>query len=809
MARFHKLKNNESEFPHIDNVNVYKYDNDFNYGRYDYDQMDLIICNVPWNTGVVHVGQAQITGIGNVVAFGNKASRDKWFNDIPDNECYRFSTKFKELHRDLQIDVPVPYDVCARYNYLVVHYHKFANDDSLVQYEGEPSIDDWFWFIREVEFLAPNTTRLHLIADAFQTFIYDIDVTGMILERGHAPMFATKADSYLANPVTRSANLLAPDVNYGNADIAKHTEEVLFNADNVVAVIVTTANPVNGNWGSKSNDNWATSADRHFRVQGVPSYCAFAVNVADLFSLFTAIDSQCPQFAQTIKAICFVSSDYLSYTMSFNFCGISCKTVSAGYVENNLYSFNKSDFAYPDKYADIAKLYTYPYAKLVIADENGSASEIRIENCTGNIKLETKIGLVWPWLNVTGHVRGIGRAGNRNITFHNVTAQTFPIGGNWWEYAYEWNIPTFGITLNAATDNDYATHFDRLQTATAGTNAYNNEIESANASLGDSNATAGNTIANATLQTALNNANNTAGITKSVADRDNAQQQAAGSTVAASVFSGDTTNNQVDYKYATGVISAASSGINGAVSGGTTMAAGGPVGAAVGAVAGGAVGAISSMLTTQAGVNLDLAQLAATYNYSSNQLAVTNLAASNAQSASEAESNARTTAANNYTTASANNGAALIRGNATRDYNAASANASRNLSTVNASISNQIAQAALNAPAEYGDFSSGDTAVSRPMGLFAHIVTQSDYAIQSAGDEFLRYGYAFDKQWEFNGNWNVGKYFTYWKLRDFWIRNVSIPDAYVDQIRFFLLGGVTIWRSPEYIGHVDVYENFN
>ena len=104
MPEYNFLPNNKSEFPHIENVNTYKYDNNFDYGRFDYTQMSLQICSVPWDMGEAHIGNRTISGIGNVVFFETKEDRDKWFADIPDNECYRFTTKFKELHRDLLID---------------------------------------------------------------------------------------------------------------------------------------------------------------------------------------------------------------------------------------------------------------------------------------------------------------------------------------------------------------------------------------------------------------------------------------------------------------------------------------------------------------------------------------------------------------------------------------------------------------------------------------------------------------------------------------------------------------------------------
>ena len=57
------------------------------------------------------------------------------------------------------------------------------------------------------------------------------------------------------------------------------------------------------------------------------------------------------------------------------------------------------------------------------------------------------------------------------------------------------------------------------------------------------------------------------------------------------------------------------------------------------------------------------------------------------------------------------------------------------------------------------------------------------------------------------GNWNIGKKFTYWKLKDFWVSNLNVPDMYMDSLRFFLFGGVTVWRNPADIGKVSIYDN--
>ena len=161
--------------------------------------------------------------------------------------------------------------------------------------------------------------------------------------------------------------------------------------------------------------------------------------------------------------------------------------------------------------------------------------------------------------------------------------------------------------------------------------------------------------------------------------------------------------------------------------------------------------------------------------------------------------------ANNNAHLSASN--TLISGQAANDSATTLSNAGLQQGSDYNAIDCQIAQAELNTPLEYGQISNTGIAASRPMGIWVNTVTESDYAIKRAGDEFLRYGYNLGQYWEFDGNWNVCDKFTYWKLSDFWIKGLNVPDAYVDRLRFFLFGGVTVWRSPSDIGHTSIYQN--
>lgn len=787
MDRFPHLK--DSDFPDVRNVDVYKYANEFDYTRYDSMQMSMQLCTVPWDMGEAHIGNRTISGIGNVVFFESKEERDAWFAAIPDTECYRFETKFKELHRSNQIDVAIPFDVAAKFNYLVVDYNLFANDDSPVMYEKPDGLRRWFWFVREVEFISPNTTKLHLLNDAWQTFIYDLNVSGMMLERGHAPMAAMSASTYLSNPMGKCADLLAEDITNENAmPVGYAAGELVFNASNMKAVIISTADPVTGTFGTKAAGTWKTDGARHFTQDGVPSYCAFALDAANLNTFISNLSSSYPQFIQTIQGICFISSDMLTLGTSFTFASVSCNLISSGYKSNDVYTLTKNDFGYPAKYADIAKLYTYPYAYLEITDEKGDVTEIRIEQTNGKVTFESCVNLVFPWLQISGHLTSNGRGNRRTVSFRNITERSMPLKGDWYKTIKSWDVPMFGISQDAAEYNDFATDFDRAQMK------INADTEKTNA---DANADTAVTIAG--LQTTANTAVTAANVTKVNADYTADYTLNYDNKNDTNAYVYGTTNNSILADNQRASI-AANAAYNQAGVGAVTSVLSGNIMGAVGAIAGGSIEVGSITATNSVTVNQTASQgtLQQTYNTANAdnaanaELAKANNMVTNAESIRDTQ--------NTLTSSSASAAAVTMKANATRTQSAAYD-----------AIGNQVAQASLETPRKFGELAAGDSATSKPMGLFCDIVTQDPYSIAYAGDEMLRYGYYLNHYWEFDGDWNVAhcKHYAYWKLKDFWVTNLDIPDMYVDKIRFFLFGGVTVWRKPEFIGRTDPYDNMD
>lgn len=992
-------------FPHAENVDVYKYNNELNYERYNYTQMKLTICSVPWDMGEAHIGNRTIDGVGNVVFFETKDKRDEWFESIPDDECFRFETKYKDIHHDMTVDIPLPFDIVARFNYLFVEYSLYANDDSPLEYESETGVRKWCYFVRNADSIAPNTSRVELMLDTWQTFIYDFAVRGMILERGHAPMFAMRAEEYLTDPINKNDLLLSEDVNFGDLQQVKSTHDLIFNVDNMRACIVTSAN-IQGAWTDK------TPAKMTY-ASGVPSFQIFSCEPENLEKLLNYFDENIPQFKQTVQAIFFISSDFLISGATFELGGVVCNVITSNNTQINkdLLTHKKENWNYPEKYADLAKLYTYPYSAIEITNEDGDTSLLKIEDTSGKLTFDVTANLIYPFLNLQAILKGAGGSIGANVKFKNITNKNFEFSGRWYDYVYKWEIPTFGVILDAETNYNFKHKFTNAQATTDAevakriayrnaetrktcdttsatctydttkyaakqdasiknhgvsvssdcqkrindqwfensnrtnentlntsnrsnttnkTNAelnfentkknadaqanttYNNATASNALSQSNDKRSAQNTVDNAAAQTTANETNCTKGNEAATSDCNlsNSLTQALQAWDAG--YTRDTTNAEVEAKNQSAAVSAAGSMIGGAVSGAMSGATGGPIGAVAGAVSGLVSGGISAATTgAQTAIATNLATTQAEQVISNSQSKTTSNTRNNTQ---------RTNTANNakigqkdatnlmITTSAANTAACLIENandtkttndaNATRDkslaldtvnpnnYNTASEVATNNYNTTaenvsdnyncemynifyeytnvkapnlkytndyehekvngyltlantnaqttkdaadkniakhyetdianaddiydnaNLKITNAINQAKLDEPLTYGNFSNGENATTKPQGIFANIITQSNSAIKQAGDEFLRYGYRLDQQWDFNGSWNVGKYFTYWKLKDYWVEGNTLQDYYQDAIRFFLMGGVTVWRNPEEIGKVSIYDNF-
>ena len=133
MAHNYPHLRNDSNFPNVGNVNVYNPANDVDYeSEYSRVIARITLLAVPWDVGLVHVGQAQIGGVGHVWYAGSKEERNAWFDEQrtkQDAYVHTWETEYRRFHaKDLEIKLEIPATEAAKYNYCLVEYYPLPHE---------------------------------------------------------------------------------------------------------------------------------------------------------------------------------------------------------------------------------------------------------------------------------------------------------------------------------------------------------------------------------------------------------------------------------------------------------------------------------------------------------------------------------------------------------------------------------------------------------------------------------------------------------------------------------------------------------
>src|SRR5690606_8774203 len=80
-------------------------------------------------------------------------------------------------------------------------------------------------------------------------------------------------------------------------------------------------------------------------------------------------------------------------------------------------------------------------------------------------------------------------------------------------------------------------------------------------------------------------------------------------------------------------------------------------------------------------------------------------------------------------------------------------------------------------------------------------------SLQSIGEFWLRYGYAIQRFAFIPNDYMVMSKFTYWKMKETYIRAAGMPESFKQAIRGIFEKGVTVWADPDDMGLVDLELN--
>lgn len=823
MADFPFFKSNLSDYPSMNGLDGQSYKDTFDYSKYQRPAV-LRLLSVPWKSDYA-----------DVVRFEDEAARDSWFARRL-STIVEYSTPWLRIPAQ-SVNIPLPYERAAHFNYLYVDIPQMPVDGS-----NEPT--RLFYFIRSVRYAAPSTTTLELELDFWQTYGYRMEVTSLMLERGHAPMYRTTVDEFLSDPINNNGYLLAQDVNYstGSERVASVDHRDIGAGDKwlLLALPITPTDLANVGTGSASSSTppaYSDTADRngyqlavsgynwsangysyanatlpassglssdHRTLDGCMLYaCAYDLGAS---AALASIALTAPQILAAARYIAIVPSALINYENlpPINLFGATFWVVKSNpQVDVESFELTRENINLPDYAADIAKLYTSPYTRLVIQDQEGRGFEVRIEDIAGNA-LDFNIDVALSSVALLWNIEAVnvGTDSAESITWKILDGQITSTlyGSDLAAHMIEWDVPTYSVTLSAGA-LEAARKWKELEAQRqAALNTYHQAVRAANTALANTQA------ANATAVTNTSNAGNTATANQTLANtRDNTittQNTTTNSALAVlshqQAYDLSAADDEFQmYAVDVGNWGSAMAGVNNAVG---ALASGN----ALGAMSTG-FGAALSITTNQAMADLAEAALLA------KQGATVGYIDSVASTQNTATANNNATAVTAATSINSNN-VTLNNTNATNSANTSNANAGyTRADSVTAAKENleQAQRAAENAlsSASMSLLEAGSTTGDNALDALARraftikAVTQSEYALKATADYFTRYGYAlnapiYPDSWLEQGEW------CYWKGSRAIIKG-DVPDVYRTALESILEQGFTVWSSPEKVGNYE------
>lgn len=473
---------NDTKFPNIGNVDVYAYKNDFDYTRWSPDTK-LNLVNVKWNGDY-----------NDVVKFESDAARDAYFDRLAqDTECSAVLNTNVRLDKN-QVKLPIPFDVACMYNYLVVDVPVATSEGNMLANETADGFRRWHFFVQDWHNTAPSTTVLTLALDVWTQYINSVGISYMMLERGHAPVAATDVDAYLANPLDNSGYLLAKDVDYGNDTVCRDGKFIPFgNGAKLLCFASTCPASQLENMGTASNSgtfasptfsdavNYPDGSNRwgyQYQVHGfdwgtgksylgtstpagnavtsdgrIPNNATvYAMPVADASSFLSDIVSSKPMFMGTLLACFMVDSSLVTVGSTTQIAGHEVSVLRGGESDLGAIELDRSMFGYADRYAKLAKLYTYPYARLELTDNAGKSVEVRIESTSG-LRARAITSIAFPYINMRMFIDGVNGVGSETYKWADLagTHDEEMLNSDWYRCCFDYGIPTYTLLMDGQT----------------------------------------------------------------------------------------------------------------------------------------------------------------------------------------------------------------------------------------------------------------------------------------------------------------------------------------------------------------------
>lgn len=688
------------------------------------------LVNVPWNNDY-----------RDIVKFSSKTELDGYISSLASSTFE--ITRMTYLKPNEPIVIGLPFSQVYAFNYLRV-------DNSALPVPGDLS-RSYYYFITDVQYIAPESTQVILQLDVWTTFGLDVKFGRCYIEQGHIGIANSNAMSSNGRDFLDIPEGLDTGNEYGIAfadqfDIGAISVGTEASYDIIVATTVS----FEGSGGTVDDPTLVSARGSNFA--GLPNGCEFYwFPSLDSYSQFARNTRNAPWVTSGIVSIMAVPSldgngrtppQYDSITTSFQSTPI--RRLKNTFISSRKVTVPNSNNwrdgilnNLPERYRRLKKFLVYPYTAIEVTTYSGTPIVLQPQNMVGSdITMVEMLHVVLP--------------GPRAMYYpyrYNAI-----IGGN--------GQPIAGGDITSALNGGINDRADFLDVATGITDMPTFSV------------------ANSSYLTYMASNRNAIAFAHSSADW--SQQRALsgnslGFSQAQESMRGQRDQLDIDLQRQSSTQDVQNTAaIQQAILSGATGIAGGASGGVAG-IAAGAAGAVTGGISTGIGIN----------------------AANQSLAISQSAQRASTGVSQRVSSYMADTNKAYADWAAQGDYSQAIAG-----------INAKVQDAKLVPPTTAGQV-GGDAFLlaTYQWSVHAKIKRVSGAALASIGEYWLRYGYAINRFIVPPESLQVMDRFTYWRMKETYIVSAMCPEPIKQTIRGIFEKGVTVWKSPDDIGVIDVSDN--
>ena len=370
-----------------DGPNEYDFGLDFNYALWT-QGTSVTLVNVPWNNDY-----------RDIVKFASRAALNSYINAKETSGILIENLSYVKPNMPIRIDVP--FNRAYKYNYLRASNPVQPVDNDITK--------DYYYFILDARYVAPNTTEIIVQLDVWQTFGFDITFGNSYIERGHIGIANSKAfDNYGRDYLTIPEGI---DIGNEYQVIATRKNSVMrpkITGNDGYDILVVSTVDLNADAGDVTAPNLESATGSIFT--GIISGASFYLFSSgwEFLTYLTSMKEK-PWITQGIISVTLIPkiTRYIpGYSYSGNASGVEDYIFNppANGIPTKAYNMfsnwrNASEILnkIPSRYRHLKKFFTYPYMAIEMTTWGGNPIVIKPEAWNdGNARVAERINIAPP-----------------------------------------------------------------------------------------------------------------------------------------------------------------------------------------------------------------------------------------------------------------------------------------------------------------------------------------------------------------------------------------------------------------------------